>query len=154
PYVVRPRGDGGGIWQAGNGLAGDDNGFVYFMTGNRSPFEFDLSPPDDARNSFVKLRRQGNALAEVDRFTPHNRDTLLDPCDVDLGSAGPILLPGTRHIAGAGKEGTLYLLDTAAMRPALQVVQVAANQYGENPRSCPPPTSGNIGERFLVVRTY
>jgi len=154
PYLVRASGDGGGIWQAGNGLVGDETGSVYFMTGNRSPFDREASPPDDARNSFVKLRRTSNALIEVDRFTPPNRERLLDPCDVDLGSAGPVLLPGTNQLAGAGKEGMLYLIDTARMRPAVQVVQVAVNQFGETPRTCPSPTDTNLEERLLVVRTY
>jgi hypothetical protein len=154
PYLVRPTGDGGGIWQAGNGLVGDDGGFVYFMTGNRS--FFDLGPaPDDERNSFVKLRRAGNALVSDGHFTPDNRETLLDPCDVDLGSAGPVLLPGTHRLAGAGKEGKLFLIDTASMGSALQILQVAVNGFGEHPLDCPlPATNQNRNERLLVVRTY
>jgi outer membrane protein assembly factor BamB len=57
-------------------------------------------------NSFVKLRPE---LSIADWFTVWNTD-VLNTADVDLGSAGPMLLPGTDLGAGGGKEGKLYLL--------------------------------------------
>jgi hypothetical protein len=33
----------------------------------------------------------------------------LDEIDLDLGSAGPILIPGTQYLLGGGKLGWLYL---------------------------------------------
>ena len=35
--------------------------------------------------------------------------------DADLGSGGPILLPGTSSIVGGGKDGILRLINTASM---------------------------------------
>ena len=53
----------------------------------------------------------------VDYFTPSNQQTLNDK-DLDLGSGGPLLLPdsagSTSHqqlLVGAGKQGTIYLID-------------------------------------------
>jgi outer membrane protein assembly factor BamB len=57
-------------------------------------------------NSFVKLRPD---LSIADWFTVWNTD-ILNTADVDLGSAGPMLLPGTDLVTGGGKEGKLYLL--------------------------------------------
>src|SRR5205823_3536711 len=39
----------------------------------------------------------------------------LNELDVDLGSAGPVLLPGTNIVIGAGKEGVMYVLDRNGM---------------------------------------
>lgn len=58
-------------------------------------------------NSFVKLRPD---LKLADWFTAWNTG-LLNTSDVDLGSAGPLLLPGTDLVVGGGKEGKLYLLE-------------------------------------------
>src|SRR5207244_7788127 len=33
-FNVTPNGSGGGIWSSGQGLALDDSGYIYFMTGN------------------------------------------------------------------------------------------------------------------------
>jgi outer membrane protein assembly factor BamB len=57
-------------------------------------------------NSFVKLRPD---LSIADWFTVWNTD-MLNRSDVDLGSAGPLLLPGSDLVMGGGKEGKLYLL--------------------------------------------
>src|SRR4029077_11056177 len=53
---------------------------------------------------------EGVILDAVDFFTPSNQ-LELNSIDMDLGSAGPILLPGTQRLLGGGKEGWMYLLD-------------------------------------------
>jgi hypothetical protein len=64
----------------------------------------------------MKLSTAGG-LAVADWFAPFNQGTLALN-DTDLGSGGPVLLPESvgsvahpRLIAGAGKEGKIYLLD-------------------------------------------
>lgn len=57
-------------------------------------------------NGFLKLRPD---LSIADWFTAWNTD-ILSRSDVDVGSAGPLLLPGTGLVVGGGKEGKLYLL--------------------------------------------
>jgi len=47
--------------------------------------------------------------------------------DLDLGSSGPILIPGHNLLVGGGKEGKLYLLDTLSM--ASLSTTMTTNQY-------------------------
>jgi outer membrane protein assembly factor BamB len=103
-YCTTPNTNGGAIWQAGNGLAADAAGNVYAMTGNGG---FDNK--QEMGNSFIKLSPD---LKLLDWFTPANQ-RCLGRLDVDLGSAGPVLLTasGLHLVVGGGKEGVLYLLD-------------------------------------------
>jgi hypothetical protein len=151
-YVTTPVSNwGGGIWQAGNGLVGDTAGpNVYFMTGNGNPNG--PPPPEDLRNSFVKLRPSSGMLTHSGWYPPRQHRPELDWCDIDLGSAGPVQLPGTRRLAGAGKEGVLYLLDMETMAE-LQQFQATVIQYppDSDKRPCPNrPDPGN----FEVMRFY
>ncbi|MEJ1964818.1 MAG: choice-of-anchor D domain-containing protein [Gammaproteobacteria bacterium] len=52
-----------------------------------------------------------NGLRLIDWFTPGNWSAL-DLADHDLSGSGPLLLPGTNLLAGGGKAGVLYVLDT------------------------------------------
>jgi hypothetical protein len=95
---------GGSIWQAGQGPAVDEAGNLYFMTGNGL---FDESQRDFG-SSFVKLSFSPAAgLSVADFFTPHQWRHL-NYWDVDLGSAGVLLIPGSNFLVGGGKEGWLY----------------------------------------------
>ncbi len=116
-YNTTPNGGLGGIWQAGGGLAADAGSNIYFETGNGT---FSTDSPNNAENnfgdSFVKLSTT-NGLAAVDYFAPYNQD-VLEVFDLDLGSAGAVVLPDAvgsgahpHLLVGAGKEGTIYLLD-------------------------------------------
>lgn len=102
-YNTTPDGRQGGVWQSGQGLAGDERGNVYFLTGNGS-FKDDGSALGD---SAVKLTPD---LALQDWFSPYD-NALLDARDWDLGSGGVLLIPDTGFLLGGGKEGKLYLLD-------------------------------------------
>lgn len=113
--------DGAGIWQASTGLAADADGTIYFLTGNRRP-ESDHQPfsTPSLANSFVRLMTRRvpvntsigyriDMIPEV-WFTPYRR-SWLDKIDLDLGSSGVMLIPGTRYAVGGGKQGILYLLN-------------------------------------------
>jgi hypothetical protein len=96
----------GGIWMSGCGLSADDDGNVYLVSGNGT---FDAASGGlDYGDSVVKL---SPTLAIQDYFTPFNQTTLRED-DLDLGSSGLMLLPETTLATVAGKQGTLYLLDT------------------------------------------
>lgn len=114
-YCTTPDGREGGIWQSNQGLVADDEGDVYFMTGNGS---FNANRDDGTgRNygtSFVKLHLSETGLSVADWFSPCN-NCCLDRSDADLGSAGPLILPGTRLLLGGGKQGVLYLMDKDRM---------------------------------------
>jgi hypothetical protein len=103
---------GAGIWQSGRGLVGNA-GRVYFMTGNENA---KVPKSGTIANSFVKLDASchGPGLSLSGRFTPAN-SVQLSLGDTDLGSSGPLFLPGDRLI-GAGKQGRVYVLDASNMR--------------------------------------
>jgi hypothetical protein len=99
----------GGIWQAGQGPAADADGNVYVMTGN-APYDAETG---DYGDSFLKLNPHAvvsDTLPVVDSFTPFDQADL-DVYDLDLGSGGPLLIPGTHLLLGGGKPGKFYLLD-------------------------------------------
>jgi outer membrane protein assembly factor BamB len=112
-WCTTPKSHGGGIWQGSEGPATDDQGNVFVMTSNGG-----WDGVTDLAESFVRLQYTGSALKAVDWFTPYldsNRPPHgtngYDFTDQDLGSAGPILLPGSNILAGAGKDGVLYVFD-------------------------------------------
>lgn len=106
----------GGIWQGGQGLAADSPGdgsppHLYFSTGNGTS--------DGAQNfaeSAVNLATSadGTIRSVASFFTPMNAGTL-NFQDLDLGSSGLTLLPGSSLLAGGGKQGMVYLMDRANM---------------------------------------
>jgi outer membrane protein assembly factor BamB len=115
-FVTTPNKSDGGIWMAGQGPAIDADGSVFVSTGN-GPFDLDVGGPDCA-DTLLKLKLGGGKLSLKDHFTPFNQ-AALQAGDLDLGSMGPLLIPGTHPIGGqrkrlvliGGKEGKLYLLD-------------------------------------------
>ncbi len=133
-FCVTPDGTDGGIWQSGRGPAVDSDGAVYFETGN--------GDWDGERNfgmSLIKLGWRGNALALEDYFTPHDYKALNDR-DVDLGSTGPMLIPGTHFLIGGSKNGVLYVFDsrklghlTETNAGALQTVAVNGGRIMAGP---------------------
>jgi outer membrane protein assembly factor BamB len=121
-WCTSPHAPGTGIWQAGQGAAADVDGNIYVMTGN---YGDGVHPPapGDLPESLVKLvytppaaPNMTGKLTPVAWFTPfHDVDRVPgddDFRDYDLGSAGPIPLPGMNLVVGAGKDGVLYVLDT------------------------------------------
>jgi fibronectin type 3 domain-containing protein len=108
-YNVSPDGYGGGIWQSGGGLATDSTGNIFFSTGNG-----DFTANTGARDygdTVVKLSPVGSV---VDYFTPHDQANL-ESLDLDLSSAGPVLLldepgPNPHLLITAGKGGTIYVI--------------------------------------------
>jgi len=105
-FLTTRNGEGGAVWQSGRGLAADDAGNVYSMTGNG-----DFDGAGDFGESFIKL--SGPSADLVDWFTPTNWKTLTD-VDADL-STGPALIPGTHNIVGGDKYGQLYFLNGDSM---------------------------------------
>jgi hypothetical protein len=97
-----------GIWQADNGPAADEQGNVYAATGNG---KFNASSGGhDYGDSVLKLKADSGNLMVRDYFTPSNQQAL-NARDADVGSGGPMLLPGTRLLLTGGKNGVLYVLD-------------------------------------------
>jgi len=99
-----PNGTEGGIWMGGAGPVFDSAGNIYYALGNGA---FDGAT--NFGESMVKLAP--NSLTVGDYFTPSDYSTL-NASDLDFGSAGPSMLPGTNLLVSGGKEGKLYLLNT------------------------------------------
>ncbi len=107
-YNTTPNGSEGAIWSCGMGPAADSNGNIYVMTGNGT-FDKNTGGPD-LGDSFIKFSTSNGTLAVADWFTPYNQGTL-DSQDLDLGSGGAVVLPGTSFLVGVGKTGPMYLLN-------------------------------------------
>lgn len=106
-----PNGNEGGVWMSGRGPAADASGFT-FITGNGDVGNGNIG------ESFV---RYGTNHSQTGLYTAPNWSDL-NTDDFDLGSGGPLLIPGTRLLAGGGKTGLLYLLSISSAG-ALQFVQ-------------------------------
>jgi hypothetical protein len=104
-YNTTTAGGQGGIWHAGGAPFIDGVGNVYLATGNGS-----WNGTTNFSNSVLKLAPK--SLTRLSYFTASNWGSL-NGADLDLGSGGPTLLPGTNAIVLAGKEGKVYVLDTA-----------------------------------------
>jgi hypothetical protein len=111
-YNTTPNGGEGGIWMSGQGLVADSNNNIYCLTGNSA--RATENSVGDYGESFLKLGVSGNAFSVLDFFKPHNYDSL-NAGDGDLGSGGPVAIPGTAYIVGGGKQGLLYLVNTNDM---------------------------------------
>jgi hypothetical protein len=113
-YCTTPDANAGAVWQSGAGIAVDAAGSTYVETGNGT---FDgMSGGRDLSQSVIKLDAAGKL---ADWFAPHDAVALSD-ADVDLGSAGPMLLPDQpgahpHLMIGSGKPGYLYVLDRDQM---------------------------------------
>jgi outer membrane protein assembly factor BamB len=114
-----PNGNEGSIWQAGAGVAADNDGNLYFLDANGS-FDTTLD-----QNGFPSNGNFGNAFMKVSSATPMK---VLDyfatynvveenQTDTDLGSGGALVIPlvpsfGTQQphlVVGAGKDGNIYV---------------------------------------------
>ncbi len=116
-FNAAPDGSEAGIWMAGSGPAAlpdaSTDSDIYVSTGNGT-FDANTGGPDYG-DSVLRLSPGINQLAPADYFTPSNQQTL-QANDLDLGSAGVVLLPdqssGPPHLlVTSSKQGTIYLID-------------------------------------------
>ena len=113
-YNTTPNGNEGSLWAGGAAPAADGAGNIYIVSGNGT-FDGTTGDGPDLGESFIRLSSPG--LTATDYFAPYNFSDLNNR-DLDTGSAGVALLgdeagsPAHPHLmAGAGKEGRIYLLD-------------------------------------------
>jgi hypothetical protein len=122
---------GGGVWQSGRPPVVDGAGNVYLFVGNAFGNGYD--GVHNFSESALKFDTS-DGLALVDWFTCGNWSAL-DTADQDLTSSGPLLIPGTALLAGGGKNGYLYVLNTADLGKYVandsQVVQKENISAGE-----------------------
>ncbi len=133
-FATETVGNGGaGVWQSGRPPVVDGSGYVYVFTGNGYTTGYD--GVDNFSESVLKLN-PAKGLSLVDWFTPSTWMTL-DGDDNDLASSGPMLIPGTSLLAGGGKAGVFYLLNTGGLlhetandSGALQEITISQNRGG------------------------
>ncbi|MGH9614466.1 MAG: pyrrolo-quinoline quinone [Bryobacteraceae bacterium] len=112
--------DGGAasFWSSGAAPAAGFGGHIFLMSGNGT---FNSSTGGKSLgDSFINLD-PSQGMKVSDYFTPFNQQALSNG-DEDLGSGGPLVLPNgpgsAAHpllVIGAGKQGTIYLVDRANM---------------------------------------
>jgi Bacterial Ig-like domain (group 1) len=112
-FEVSPNGKKSALWQGGTGPAADVFGNVYVATANGTYDGPEVG--NDYGDSVLKLGWNGTTFGVQDYFTPYNQAYLQDN-DLDLGSAGALLLPDQpglypHELVAGGKQGTLYLLN-------------------------------------------
>jgi outer membrane protein assembly factor BamB len=120
-----PNANRGAFWMSAAGPAADSAGNIYLLAGN-GIFDETLDAngfpaSGDYGNAFLKLST-ANGLAVADYFEMANEDAE-NTADQDLGSGGALVLPDltdgsghTVHLAtGAGKDGTLYVVNRDSM---------------------------------------
>jgi hypothetical protein len=101
------------IWQAGVGLAADQDGYIYAETAECGTHGYDLPTGGQSYcNSVIKLSPD---LSPTDYFTPSNV-AYLDTADFDLSSTGAVVLPDQpgpypHELIASGKQGIVYVLD-------------------------------------------
>jgi len=102
-YNTTSTGGGGGIWQSGRGAAADEQGNLYIATGN--------GDSDGSVNLSGSILKLSPALSVVAHYSPPDQKTL-NAADLDVGTAGPMVLTGKNLVISGSKQGILYLFDT------------------------------------------
>jgi hypothetical protein len=111
-FEIAPNGKWSSLWGGGAGPAADEFGNIYIVTANGT---YDGPGNNDFGDSVIKLGWNGSDLDVLDYFTPYDQD-YLNNNDLDLGSAGALILPDQpglypHELIAGGKEGTLYLIN-------------------------------------------
>jgi hypothetical protein len=96
---------------SGTGPAADNNGNIYFATGNGSVGV--TNDPANLRNrceSVIRLNPSNNLQPVQDFFTPNNYPDL-EASDLDLGTSGVMIIPTANRTVTGCKDGNIYVLD-------------------------------------------
>ena len=135
-FCTTPNGIGaeyegrGGIWMSGQGPAADDTANIYFATADGTN-----NAKSDLGDSVIKVKLSGGKIRVQDWYTPRNQKQMKEN-DVDFGSSGAVLVPGSHLLLAASKEGRMYVIDREQMgkggSPELQSFQVT---HGPDPPS-------------------
>jgi len=108
-YCVTPNGQNGGLWMAGRAPVVDASGNLYYASGNG-----DWDGVSSFGDSVLKIGTAGGTLSLLDYFTPDDY-AALQTSDQDLGSSGPLLIPGTNLLVHGGKESIFYLMNMSSL---------------------------------------
>ncbi|MHB1921242.1 MAG: hypothetical protein ACYCOO_03295 [Chitinophagaceae bacterium] len=126
-YNDTPNGEGGGLWESGQGMAADAQGNLYIVSANGTVGQGNLylnsvngtnetKPNPDPTNltdraeSALRLTPNGSTLQVSSYFTPTNYLDL-NTNDLDYGVMGAFLIPNSNYYFTGAKDGNLYLLN-------------------------------------------
>ena len=128
-YAPAPPGGGGGAVWATSGPAVDAKGIVYAATGNPNPPPGEEATTVDRSNNVVQLDLTSSFVTDPSTAASTPLGFFAPPTwkhdsnnDIDLGSAGPELLPPGNLLFQAGKNGTGYLIDETTMSTGAKAV--------------------------------
>lgn len=112
-FTTSPNQRLAGIWQSGLGPSADSAGNIYAST-SEAPFDTNVGG-EDLGMSIFKVTQGAGTLSLFDYFTPFNY-AYLNANDLDLSSAGPIVLPDQpgpypHLLVASGKNGDVYVLN-------------------------------------------
>jgi len=132
PYMTNPNTGHGGLWQGGGGFPVDAAGNLYMVSGDGRSGTTNTTGTQLA-NAFIKLTNVGvSGTPAVGSWFMPSDVASLDNADTDIGSSGPMLIPGTSLMVAGGKNGILYVVNTtgdsmghfqAGSPPDTQIVQ-------------------------------
>jgi len=112
PYMTNPNTGHGGLWQGGGGFPVDSAGNLYMVSGDGRSGTTNTGGTQLA-NAFIKLTNVGiSGTPTVGSWFMPSDVASLDTADTDIGSSGPLLIPGTSLLVGGGKNGILYVVNT------------------------------------------
>jgi hypothetical protein len=105
------------IWMSGFGVAAEQDGDLFFVTGNSDPDANTYTGTTNIQESVVKIR--SDLAGVMDMFTPSDVFTL-DQQDADYGSGGVMIIPDQpgpvpKLAVAAGKAGKMFILNRAGM---------------------------------------
>jgi hypothetical protein len=101
------------IWMSGYGVAAEQDGDLFFTTGNSDPNGNTYTGTTNIQESVVKVSADLTSVLSL--FTPANVFSL-DQADTDYGSGGVLVVPDQpgpvpKLAVAAGKDGRLFILD-------------------------------------------
>jgi outer membrane protein assembly factor BamB len=106
-----------GVWMSGYGIAGDQNGHIYFSTGSSDPSGTNYDAETNASNSVVRLNPDLSRPPSPSKFvfTPANVAEL-DQKNLDMSAGGVMLLPSQpgpvpNMAVATAKDGRMFLLN-------------------------------------------
>jgi hypothetical protein len=149
-FDATPGGSQAGIWMSNQGPAADTNGNVYLSTGNGT-----FDGVNNFGEAFLKLTNSGSALSVKSWFTPYNWSSL-NGSDLDLGTGGVLLIPGTSLMLSGGKAGVLYLVNRDNMGGLSGSTNADTNiiqswSLGSHPIHCGPAWWNGPTNSYLYV---
>lgn len=169
-YNTTPDGEEGGIWQSGMGIAADETGSLYIVTGNGTvgtPSPYSIIPgngtaeniasifPENLSGrseSAIKLTpTNGNNLKITSYFTPFNY-VQMNINDNDYGVMGSFLVPNTNLYFTGAKDGNLYILDkdnmggySSNVNNVRQTISISGNLH------CQPAFFKGVNKEYAYI---